>query len=127
MANFVLWGVLLPPLLGFIFLGLVGKAFSRATIAAIGCGLCGVSFLFTMFNFISMVGTPAAARSNDQVVYTWLVSGTGTNPLQINFGLLVDPLTITWLLIITGVGLLIHIYSAGYMEEDPGFWRFFSY
>jgi NADH-quinone oxidoreductase subunit L len=74
-----------------------------------------------------MLGTPATARSNDQVVYTWLVSGTGVNPLQINFGLLVDPLTITWLLIITGVGLLIHIYSAGYMEDDPSFWRFFSY
>ncbi|HCI79848.1 MAG TPA: NADH-quinone oxidoreductase subunit L, partial [Ktedonobacter sp.] len=61
--------------------------------------------------------------SVDQSVYTWVLSGS----LQINFGLLYDPLSATLLLIVTGVGFLIHVYSAGYMEDDPGFWRFFAY
>ena len=48
-------------------------------------------------------------------------------PLNISFGLLLDPLSATMLMVITGVGFLIHIYSAGYMKEDTGFWRFFAY
>src|SRR5581483_8109999 len=70
----------------------------------------------------------------DQVIYTWINSGTVATgvlsnnvPLNISFGLLLDPLSATMLMIVTGVGFLIHIYSAGYMEDDPGFWRFFAY
>src|SRR5581483_147424 len=70
----------------------------------------------------------------DQVIYTWINSGTVATgvlsnniPLNISFGLLFDPLSATMLMVVTGVGFLIHIYSAGYMEDDPGFWRFFSY
>ncbi len=70
-----------------------------------------------------MLGTPVAARTSDQVFYTWVSSGT----FQLSFGLYLDPLSATMLMIVTGVGLLIHIYSAGYMKDDPGFWRFFSY
>ena len=57
------------------------------------------------------------------MLYTWVASGT----FQLSFGLLFDPLSATMLMIVTGVGLLIHIYSAGYMEDDPSFWRFFAY
>jgi len=86
-------------------------------------GACGLSFLFALFNFLSMLGVAPAARSSDVTVYNWIVSST----LQVNFGLLYDPLTAIMLLVVTGVGLLIHIYSAGYMEGDPSFWRFFAY
>jgi NADH-quinone oxidoreductase subunit L len=89
----------------------------------VGWGACGLSFLFAALSFLSMLGTNPASRSIDQNVYTWVASGS----LQINFGLLFDPLSATLLMIITGVGLLIHIYSAGYMEDDPGFWRFFAF
>ena len=55
--------------------------------------------------------------------WTWVVSGSLTIP----FGLLSDPLSAVMLLIVTGVGFLIHVYSVGYMEDDPGYWRFFAY
>jgi NADH-quinone oxidoreductase subunit L len=73
-----------------------------------------------------MLGTPASARVSDAVFYNWVTSGSPPT-FQLNFGLLLDPLTATMLLVVTGVGLLIHIYSAGYMEDDPGFWRFFAF
>ena len=122
MINLSIW-VLLFPLLGFIILGLVGRTLSRSTILAIAWTACGVAFLFALLNFLSMLGTPVAGRVNDAVYYTWVVSGD----FQVPFGQLLDPLSATMLLVITGVGFLIHIYSAGYMEGDPGFWRFFAY
>ncbi len=123
MANVSLW-VLLLPLLGFVILGLGGRVMSKAAILTVAWGACGLSFLFAASNFLSMLGTtPASARVSDQTVYTWISSGS----FHLSFGLLYDPLTATMLLIVTGVGLLIHIYSAGYMEDDPSFWRFFAF
>ena len=115
--------VLLLPLLGFIILGTLGRLLPRGAILMIGCGACGLAFLFALFNFLNMLGTPASARVSDAIIYTWITSGS----FSLNFGLLFDPLTATMLLVVTGVGLLIHIYSAGYMEDDPGFWRFFAF
>ena len=122
MINVSAW-VLLFPLLGFIILGLTGRAMSRQAVLAVAWTACGLAFLFAVINFFSMLGTPAAARTNDQILYTWVASGD----FQLSFGLLLDQLSATMLLIVTGVGFLIHIYSAGYMEDDPGFWRFFCY
>src|SRR6266516_2028716 len=116
-------GVLLFPLLGFVILGVTGSALPRRLILAVAWGACGLAFLLATISFFSMLGIPPAARTSDQVLYTWVVSGD----FQVSFGLLFDPLSATMLMIVTGVGLLIHIYSAGYMEDDPGFWRFFSY
>jgi NADH-quinone oxidoreductase subunit L len=123
MLNLSLW-VLLFPLLGFLILGLVGRMMSRVVILTVAWGACGLAFLFATMSFFSMLGTtPTSARTVDQVVYTWVNSGT----LHVTFGQLFDPLSATMLMVVTGVGLLIHIYSAGYMEHDPGFWRFFSF
>src|SRR5436190_24260457 len=116
-------GVLLFPLLGFVILGLTGSALPRRMVLAVAWGACGLAFLLAAISFFSMLGTPAAARTSDQVLYTWVVSGD----FQLSFGLLFDPLSATMLMIVTGVGLLIHIYSAGYMEDDPSFWRFFAF
>ncbi len=122
MINLTLW-VLLIPLLGFIVLGIIGRAFSRRAVVAVAWTCCGLAFLFAAFSFFSMLGTPANARTSDQVFYTWVIS----DGLQVSFGLFFDPLAATMLMIVTGVGFLIHVYSAGYMEDDPGFWRFFAY
>ncbi len=122
MTNLSLVALLLP-LLGFILLGLLGRTMSRTTILAIAWGACGLAFVCAAISFLSMLGTPDSARTVDQTVYTWVVSGN----FNLNFGLLYDPLSATLLMIVTGVGLLIHIYSAGYMEDDPSFWRFFAY
>src|SRR3989454_1611028 len=115
--------VLLAPLLGFVILGVAGSALTTRAIITVAWGACGLAFLFATISFFSMLGTPVAARTSDQVFYTWVSSGT----FQLSFGLYLDPLAATMLMIVTGIGLIIHIYSAGYMEDDPGFWRFFSF
>src|SRR5437660_3264611 len=115
--------VLLMPLLGFIILGLIGRALPRRAIVTIAWSACGLAFLFAAISFFSMLATPAALRTSDQVLYTWVASGD----FQVSFGLLLDPLAATMLMIVTGVGLIIHVSSAGYMADDPGFWRFFSF
>ncbi|MGI9057285.1 MAG: NADH-quinone oxidoreductase subunit L [Ktedonobacteraceae bacterium] len=122
MTNLSVW-VLLFPLLGFIILGLAGSAMPRRVIIGIAWTACGLAFLFAAISFFSMLATPVANRQNDQILYTWVASGD----FQLSFGLLLDQLSATMLMVVTGVGFLIHIYSAGYMEDDPGFWRFFSY
>src|SRR5712691_6860615 len=127
MTNLTFW-VLLLPLLGFIILGLAGRFMSRTVILTFALGACGLAFLCAAISFFSVLGTPASTFTSnpavgDQVVYTWVSSGD----FQLSFGLLLDPLSSVMLMIVTGVGLLIHIYSAGYMEDDPGFWRFFSF
>ncbi|TME08059.1 MAG: NADH-quinone oxidoreductase subunit L [Chloroflexi bacterium] len=105
--------VLLAPLLGFVILGVAGSALTSRAIITVAWGGCGLAFLFATISFFSMLGTPVAARTSDQVFYTWVSSGT----FQLSFGLYLDPLSATMLMIVTGVGLLIHIYSAGYMKE----------
>ena len=62
-------------------------------------------------------------QARDVSLGTWVTSGT----LHIDFGLLFDPLSAVMLLVVTGVGFLIHVYSIGYMEDDPGYWRFFAF
>ncbi len=121
--NTTLVPVLLFPLIGFLILGLVGRFLPRAAVLAIAWGACGLAFVFAVVAFFTVQGQPENARAIDQVLYPWVVSGN----FQLAFGLFLDPLSATMLLVVTGVGLLIHIYSAGYMAEDTGFWRFFAY
>ena len=122
MTNLTLL-VLLLPLLGFLILGLIGWAMPSRGIVAVALGASGLAFLCAAISFISMLATHAAARTSDQVIYTWVVSGD----FQLSFGQLFDPLAAVMLMIVTGVGFIIHVYSAGYMEDDPGYWRFFAY
>jgi NADH-quinone oxidoreductase subunit L len=132
MTNLTAW-VLLLPLLGFIVLGLGGRAMSRRVIVTVALSATGLAFLFAAISFFSMLGSPPASPSaGDQVLYTWVTSGVvgaapNTSPFSLSFGLLFDQLSATMLMVITGVGFLIHVYSVGYMEGDSGFWRFFAY
>ncbi len=134
MTNLTVW-VLALPLLGFIILSLAGRAMARPGVLTVALGTTGLAFLFAAISFLSIHGAPPASpAAGDQVVYTWVNSGVvgagpSANPLTISFGLLYDPLSAVMLMVITGVGFLIHIYSAGYMheEEDQEFSRFFSY
>src|SRR5438105_4764756 len=122
MTNLTLL-VLLFPLLGFVILGLVGRSMPRRAIVAIALTACGLAFLCAAISFFSMLTTPASAPTSDQIVYTWVVSGD----FQLSFGQLFDPLSAVMLMVVTGVGFIIHVYSVGYMQDDPGFWRFFAY
>ncbi|MGK9477600.1 NADH-quinone oxidoreductase subunit L [Melioribacter sp. OK-6-Me] len=112
------------PLLGFLINGLFGRKIkNEKIIGIIGSGTVGISFLITVLAFIETIGLPAEERSKTIELFTWIsVAG-----LKINAAYLIDQLSLTMALIVTGVGFLIHVYSIGYMHGDKGFWRFFSY
>jgi NADH-quinone oxidoreductase subunit L len=115
--------ILLAPLVGFLALGLFGRALPRLAISVIGCGTVLVAFGFAVADLVYLLGQPANAREVYGSYWTWIHAGA----LNITFGLLNDPLSAIMLLVVTGVGFLIHVYSIGYMEGDPGYWRFFSF
>jgi NADH-quinone oxidoreductase subunit L len=115
--------ILLAPLAGFVALGLFGRTLPRIAISIIGCGTILAAFALAVADFVYLIGQPTALREVDTSYWTWIQAGT----LNISFGLLNDPLSAVMLLVVTGVGFLIHVYSIGYMEDDPGYWRFFSF
>jgi NADH-quinone oxidoreductase subunit L len=89
----------------------------------LGCATVGVSFLLSLVLFFSLVGRDEADRSIGQHLWTWFTAGSYTVQLD----LLYDPLSALFLLLITGVGGLIHVYSIGYMAHDDRRRRFFGY
>ncbi|RPI01324.1 MAG: NADH-quinone oxidoreductase subunit L [Ignavibacteriae bacterium] len=117
------------PLAGFLILGLFGPRMkSEKLIGIIGSGTVGLSFLFTLTLFIQMLALEPSQRKLTVELFTWVSAFTGsTSSLTVNVAYQIDPLSILMALIVTGVGLLIHIYSIGYMHGDGGFWRFFTY
>jgi len=102
-----------------LILGKVTNSFGHwiATLAPI------VSFALAVAMFATMVHAPADARTIDAQLYTWFATGAW----QFTIGLRIDPLSILFVLLITGVGSIIHIYSLGYMKHDPNRRRFFAY
>ncbi|WP_020106658.1 NADH-quinone oxidoreductase subunit L [Nocardia sp. 348MFTsu5.1] len=89
----------------------------------LGCVMALASFAFGVVLFFDMLGKSADDRSMDQTLFTWVPVGE----LQVDFGLQLDQLSMCFVLLITGVGSLIHIYSVSYMSSDPGRRRFFAY
>ena len=122
MVNLTPW-ILAAPLVGFLVLGILGSRLPRVAVSVIGCGVVAVAFLLSAWQFISMLGVAPDQRVSVVTLWTWLTSGR----LDISFSLLLDPLSAIMLLIVTGVGFLIHVYSIGYMADDPSYWRFFAY
>jgi NADH-quinone oxidoreductase subunit L len=110
------------PLAGAIVLLVGGRLLDRVG-HLIGCATVLTAFVLGVAIFFHVQGQPAADQLNTVTVFTWMQSGR----LDIDFGLLVDPLSITFVLLITGVGSLIHIYSIGYMSHDADRRKFFAY
>ena len=113
--------ILLLPFLGFIINGLGAKKISRNLAGIIGSGTVLASFILSVvaFNGILQGSLPSSPVS----LFTWIEAGN----LRIPFSFLVDRLSVLMMMIITGVGFLIHVYSIGYMKEDEGFGKYFSY
>ncbi|HEV7654726.1 MAG TPA: NADH-quinone oxidoreductase subunit L [Mycobacteriales bacterium] len=82
-----------------------------------------VLFVYGLLLFFDVRGLDTAERSRNLHLWTWMPVGS----LNVDIGMLIDPLSLTFVLLITGVGSLIHIYAIGYMEHDPGRRRFFAY
>lgn len=109
------------PLIGFLINGFFGKKISKGLSGAIASLSILASFIVSVLIFMELQAS--AEKQHIVNVFSWINSGSLTIP----FEFLVDPLSSWFLLIITGIGFLIHIYSTGYMHDDEGFARFFTY
>jgi len=108
-------------LIGFLINGFFGKKLSKSLSGFIACSAILASFILSVVIFIEARHLP----EHSQIVnlFSWISAGT----LNIPFEFVVDPLSTWFLLIITGIGFLIHVYSTSYMHNDEGFSRFFTY
>ena len=118
----LLWLVIALPLAGAVILLLGGRATDRWG-HLLGTALPIGSFVLSLVMFIDLLGRDSGNRQLSQHLYTWMQVGH----LDVGMDLLYDPLSSLFLLLITGVGSLIHVYSIGYMEHDPRRRRFFAY
>ncbi|MFA5017579.1 MAG: proton-conducting transporter membrane subunit, partial [Methylobacter sp.] len=109
------------PLLGFLILVLAGERLSKPLIACVGVGSVAASALLAALIGVEFLnGTMLPYRL---VLGVWME----VDDLAIPFGFYLDALSVTMLFVVTGVGLLIHVYAAGFMDDDPGYARFFAY
>lgn len=115
--------ILLFPLIGTAINGLIGKRLHKETVGYIACGSIGLSFFISVLVFCGLLLLPPDARMFEKQLFSWIESGSFKSAA----GLQVDPLSSLMILIVTGVGFLIHIYSIGYMHEDKGYHRYFCY
>jgi NADH-quinone oxidoreductase subunit L len=116
-----LWLIPVVPLLGATINGVLGKRLPKNIITAVGVGTVAVSFIIALREFLSMLGASALPINRDY--FTWIQAGR----FQAQVGFMLDHLSGLMILIVTGVGLLIHIYSAGYMAHEEGYYRYFAY
>jgi NADH-quinone oxidoreductase subunit L len=115
-----IWLIPILPLAGFVINGLGRNILSKGAIGFIGSLLVLISFGLSVGAFFQI---KASGQPINVDLFTWFSVGS----LQVNFSFLVDQLSSIMLLIITGVGFLIHLYSVGYMHDDDGFGKFFAY
>src|SRR5690349_14198301 len=111
------------PLLGFLLVAFNVKKFTHGVTAFVACGAVLASFIIAVSLFVQLLGLPAAERAIHVTLFNWIAVGD----FSATISFLIDPLSSLMLLIITGVGFLIHVYSIGYMHDDAGFNKFFSY
>src|SRR5215468_7822391 len=132
-----IWLIPLLPAFGATLMFFFGRKLEKRTVSAVCVGAVALAFLFSccaVWQYVYVHGTKEAF---DKPIYTWLGSDTGhltfttkdgfPADFKAQVGFLLDPLSSIWLLFVTGVGTLIHIYSVGYMAHEGGYYRFFGY
>jgi NADH-quinone oxidoreductase subunit L len=118
-----LWLIPLLPLAGSAINGLFGKRLSKRAISIIACGASGAALLVAIGAVSSLLQLPPDERHVVKLFFTWIFSGDFLAKAEF----LLDPLSAVMILVVTGVGFIIHIYSIGYMHAEDGYYRFFSY
>ena len=119
MENLV-YAIVLLPLIGFVINGLFGKRLPKALVGGLATLVVFAAFLISVSIFIGFPanGTPVIVKA-----FEWFTIGG----IQVNFGFQIDQLSLMMMMIVTGIGSLIHLYSIGYMSHDKGFYKFFTY
>ncbi|MBI4460730.1 MAG: NADH-quinone oxidoreductase subunit L [Acidobacteria bacterium] len=131
--NFLesIWLIPLFPVTGALLMLLIGKKLPKAAVSLLCPGLVLVSFLFSLGAVIQLAGLEEPKY--EKILFTWLpgasfVMANGLmSQIQADWGFLLDPLSAVMILVVTGVGFLIHVYSVGYMAHEGGYYRFFGY
>lgn len=118
-----IWLIPALPLAGAVINALFSRKLPRAIVSTIAVGAVALSFALAVLAFLSLQSAGEEHRLIDAFAYSFLSVGD----FKIDVAFLLDPLSAIMLLVVTGVGLLIHIYSIGYMEHDDGYGRFFTY
>jgi NADH-quinone oxidoreductase subunit L len=113
--------IVLLPLVGFVLNGFAGNRLGKGFVSAVGCGLPILAFAVAVKSFLDLTARDAAPLT--EAAYTWAVIGGRTFEIAFYF----DRLTAVMVLIVTGVGSLIHVYSIGYMKDDASYARYFAY
>ena len=118
--NLHLWLIPLLPLVGAAINGFFGKRLARKTLSAVALFFCGAAFAMALWIAVQILYSHSSPCRD---ACHWIRAGG----FQADFAFYLDPLSLVMLLVVTGVGFLIHIYSVGYMWEEGGFYRFFAY
>jgi NADH-quinone oxidoreductase subunit L len=132
-----IWLVPLLPAIGATLMFFFGRKLKKQTVSIVCVGTIALAFVMSCGAVWQYVHTYPGSQPFEKVMYTWLGSDTGhltfttkdgfPAEFKAQVGFLLDPLSCVWLLFVTGVGLLIHIYSTGYMAHEGGYYRFFGY
>jgi NADH-quinone oxidoreductase subunit L len=117
----ILWLIPVLPLAGAVTNGVFGRRMPKTVIGTIASGSVLISFLISAGAFFEMLGTLELPIQRNY--FDWIQAGS----FNASFGFMLDHLSGLMLLIVTGVGFLIHIYSIGYMSHEPGYYRYFAY
>src|SRR5499426_72984 len=115
------WLVPLCPLLGAMLNGFFGRRYSRETVGQLGIAAVGVAFLISLITFIAFLSQ--AEPHYQASVFPWIAA----EDYSAQVGFLIDGLSCTMILVVTGVGPRIHIYATGYMHDEEDYARFFTY
>src|SRR5262245_28162770 len=123
--NFLdlIWLIPLLPAIGFVINGLIGKRLPKTAIAVIACGVVLLSFIISAGAVFQLLQLDPEHRSHTVTLYKWINAGqvrTSEGPLArftVDWAFLLDPLSSVMILVVTGIGFLIHVYSTGYMHE----------
>jgi NADH-quinone oxidoreductase subunit L len=117
------WLMLVFPALGALIISLFGTRLGRRVVGFLAPAMVFLSFAVAVTLAIQLFGLPSEEQSHRVLLWQWMVAGN----FSVDAALLLDPLSIVMALVVTGIGFLIHVYSTGYMHDDPRFPRFFAY
>jgi len=127
----LIWLIPLLPLAGSAVNGLLGLRMSKRAVAAVACGTVLLSLALSLGAIVELSNLPADQRHFEtEALGTWIPLGPvagSPGGIRVAWGFALDPIAAVMLLVVTGVGFLIHVYSVGYMDHEEGFSRFFTY
>jgi NADH-quinone oxidoreductase subunit L len=125
----LIWLIPILPLLGVAINGLFGRRLDRRTVGLVGCGVVLLALVLSAGAVLELSRLPEDARHFETSLGTWIPMSpaSGGTMSAITWGFALDPLSAVMILVVTGVGFLIHVYSVGYMEHEEGVARFFVY